>query len=700
VNSFGLASAVAAQRPQLDILYVALFGAVVVGMSVTATRRLAGVRVRATRSRLESISALANDAIVVIDEAGAVVSWNAAAARMFGYEPVEVLGGTIWHMMPAGRDEDYAELFKKTMRDEITLPSTPVQIEVARRGGSTFPAELSVSVFAEGRRRFALVIFRDVSERKRTEAELRASMELNEGVLNAATEYSIIATDQNGVITVFNRGAERMLGYSAADVVGHKTAVLPHDAAELSARALELGLATGPDIVFGSAHEGAVEQRKWTYVRNDGSRLPVFVTVNRLVATDGSPRGYISIAHDLSAERRAKRRVAVANEAFRKAFESAPVAVILTRRDMSCLHANPAFCALTGFDASVLRTMSMVDLMVTDDESERAWRLDEFENLVQGRIPVHHGEIRVLRADGTNFWAAVHTSLIFDENQEPLIFITHLEDATQRLHAEAISRDLLVRKEEALDRLEELDRVKSDLVSVVSHELRTPVTSIVGYLELLTDSEFGALTSEQTDAVSIVQRNALRLEQLVADLMTASRLESGELEVELSEVIDVAHLVRQTTAAMLPLIARRRQRVQIEVEQTAGSVLGDERQLEAVLSNLLTNASKFTPENGEITVSTITTDNEVTVSVTDTGIGIEADELTKVFGRFYRGDRDEVSNVPGTGLGLSIVKGIVKQHKGRVWLESQVGAGTKVTVALPRLVQEPLVAAARGGAST
>ncbi len=454
-------------------------------------------------------------------------------------------------------------------------------------------------------------------------------------------------------------------------------------------------MAGSDDVLFAAARNGEAETQEWTYVRKDGTRLPVVVTVSAMRADDDALRGYICIAHDLSAQRLAERRLALSNEAFRKAFDSAPVAVVLTKTDMTCAHANPAFCAMTGFDMRTLRTMSMLDLMVTADDDERESRVNEYEPLVEGHASAHHTECRVRRADGSSLWAMVHTSLVTDEDGEPVLWVSHLEDVTERKAFEAASRESYARKAEALERLAEIDRTKSEFVSMVSHELRTPVTSILGYLELLADGDFGELGPRQRDALLVVQQGASRLEYLIADLMTLRQFESGTPLPRFEDKVDISQLVQRVTTTLVPVIARRHHSLALEIEDDAGVVCGNERQLEHVVSNLLTNALKFTPEGGQIVVRARKQEGEVVISVRDTGVGIPTEDLSKVFTRFYRGGSEEVAKVPGTGLGLSIVKGIVKHHGGHVSLESQVGAGTTVSVTLPRLELESVSAAPR-----
>jgi signal transduction histidine kinase len=265
--------------------------------------------------------------------------------------------------------------------------------------------------------------------------------------------------------------------------------------------------------------------------------------------------------------------------------------------------------------------------------------------------------------------------------------VTHVEDVTAKREAEAAAQEAFDRNAEALAHLEDLNRAKTQFVSMVSHELRTPTTSVLGYTELIADGELGPITPEQRHALDAIQRNSLRLEQLLADLMEAARLELPQFSSH-QDHVDISEVVRHAATTMLPIVARRSQSMEIDVNPEAGIVLGDERRLEHVVSNLLTNAVKFTPDGGSIVVRAAREGSEAVITVQDSGIGIPEEEHAKVFERFYRSERKESAKVPGTGLGLSIVKSIAKNHGGDVTLASAVGEGTTISIRLPRLELE------------
>lgn len=234
----------------------------------------------------------------------------------------------------------------------------------------------------------------------------------------------------------------------------------------------------------------------------------------------------------------------------------------------------------------------------------------------------------------------------------------------------------------ANERLRELDKLRSAFVSIVSHELRTPMTAIRGYVDNMLDGLTGPLTDKQSHYLNRVKFNADRLTHMIAELLDLSRIEAGRVEVHWSSV-NLTELVEE----VVDDLRRPASEKGIAIEtRSVGSTLvvrADRDKLGQILTNLVGNASKFTPRGGRITVETSLVEPEqVQISVTDTGCGIPPDELPKVFERFFRGGAVP-PEARGAGLGLSIVKSLVELHRGRVSVESRVGEGTTFFVTLP-----------------
>ncbi len=236
---------------------------------------------------------------------------------------------------------------------------------------------------------------------------------------------------------------------------------------------------------------------------------------------------------------------------------------------------------------------------------------------------------------------------------------------------------------DAVQLLRELDQAKSDFISTVSHELRTPLTSIAGYLELLRDGEGGELPADAAGMLSVVERNAVRLRNLIEDLLTQSRIDAGRLRLDVTTV-DLAAVLGTVEEAMRPLATANGLQLQI-IAPPGLKVEADPSQLEQVFTNLIGNACKFTAAGGRVDVELAPDEDEgVAILVSDTGMGIPEEEFSKLFTRFFRASNATAAALPGTGLGLAIVREIVHRHGGSVDFESEVGAGSTFTVWLPQ----------------
>jgi two-component system, OmpR family, phosphate regulon sensor histidine kinase PhoR len=230
--------------------------------------------------------------------------------------------------------------------------------------------------------------------------------------------------------------------------------------------------------------------------------------------------------------------------------------------------------------------------------------------------------------------------------------------------------------------LKRADRVRRDFVANASHELRTPLTAVRGYAETLRD---GALEDPATARrfVEMIHKHTLRLQRLVNDLLSLSRSESPEHAVE-RVPIDVGRVVHDAVRSMETQASSRSMRLEVDVARDLPVALGSEAALDEILMNLVDNALKYTPEGGRVCVRAVATDGRVVVEVSDTGPGIPAEDLDRIFERFYRVDKGRSREVGGTGLGLSIVKHLAQRMGATVGVESVVGKGSVFRVSLPQ----------------
>jgi two-component system phosphate regulon sensor histidine kinase PhoR len=259
--------------------------------------------------------------------------------------------------------------------------------------------------------------------------------------------------------------------------------------------------------------------------------------------------------------------------------------------------------------------------------------------------------------------------------------ITICEGLSHDLVSSLIQVQSFEQQRQSVKRLEELDRAKDAFISTVSHELRTPLTSIVGYVEMLVEGGLGPVEDGVSAGLKIIERNATRLQVLVDDLLALSAYDAAQVHLDLQPT-DLAEVVDDCVEALRPGIEAKLLRVTV----APGPVLAlvDRTQVERVVLNLLSNALKFSHEAGAVHVALREEDDEVVMEFHDRGIGIPEAEQDRLFSRFYRSSLSTSGEIQGTGLGLALVKSVVDRHGGSVRLHSIEGAGTSVTVRLPR----------------
>ena len=374
-------------------------------------------------------------------------------------------------------------------------------------------------------------------------------------------------------------------------------------------------------------------------------------------------------------------RLSKSEEKFSRAFNESPGALIISRvGDGKILEFNETLLKLSGYKREEVKDHTVMEMGFWNHPEERAEVMRQF--LIEGRIAEHefefhakNGEVRICRFSGEHL-----------EIGGARCILVSLLDITQRHEDEKTIQELLMRVEYDNKELRRLDKLKNEFISIVAHDLRTPLTSIIGYLRLLSDPRFGNLDVQQTEFVGLAYKNSRRLNNLVANFLDLSVMEQGELKLKTRE-IKLNEVVLEAIKALMNLAEVKHIRLIPDLPDTGPLLMADPDKMEQVYINLLGNAVKFTPQDGSITVGARRETREghpgVLGWVKDTGPGVPATEVDKVFEKFYQIDNDENKMAVGTGLGLTICRRIVEAHGGRIWVESVEGQGANFMFFIP-----------------
>ncbi len=581
------------------------------------------------------------------------------------------------------------------------------ELTYIRKDGSRFPAVVSVTALRDAQDAIIgyLLIGTDNTARKHAEDALLKAGALQSAIFNSAN-FSSIATDAKGVIQIFNVGAERMLGYTAAEVMNQITPADISDPQEVIARAKALSVELGTTITPGfealvfKASRGIEDIYELTYIRKDGSRFPAVVSVTALRDAQDSIIGYLLIGTDNTArkqveEERMKLDQRLRDQHFytRSLIESNIDALMTTDPRGIITDVNKQMEGLTGATRDELIGAPFKNYFTDPSRAEAAI----VQVLNEGKVTNY--ELTARARDGTLTVVSYNASTFHDRDRilqgvfAAARDMTELKLFEQRLQQKNVE-------------LEEASRMKSEFLANMSHELRTPLNAIIGFSEVLVDGLVGEMTDQQRGFLTDIFSSGKHLLSLINDILDLSKIEAGKMTLDL-EPVQVSSLFANSLSIIREKAAARHINLAMDAPEELGSIRSDARKVKQIVYNLLSNAVKFTSERGEVTLraervpraevgrlsessmgrSFPLADSEFTeflkITVTDSGMGISPDGLELLYKPFSQIDSGLARKFEGTGLGLAMVKLLADLHAGAVAVESEVGKGSRFTVWLP-----------------
>ncbi len=637
----------------------------------------------------------ANFSSIATDAKGVIQIFNVGAERMLGYAAADVMN----KITPADISDPQELITRaKELSAELETTITPgfealvfkasrgiediYELTYIRKDGSRFPAVVSVTALRDDQNAILgyLLIGTDNTARKQAEEALLKAGALQSAIFNSAN-FSSIATDARGVIQIFNVGAERMLGYAAADVMNKITPADISDPQEVIARArtlsseLEATITPGFEALVFKASRGIEDIYELTYIRKDGSRFPAIVSVTALRDPQDAIIGYLLIGTDNTARKQIEAEQEQLSQRLRdqqfytrSLFESNIDPLITTDPRGIITDVNKQMEALTGCTRDELIGAPFKHYF-TDPE-----RADMSVKLVLSEKKITNYELTARARDGRETVVSYNATTFYDRDRKLQGVFAAARDVTERNRLDKALQEKNVELENARSLAEEANLAKSDFLSSMSHELRSPLNAILGFAQLM-ESDSPQPTETQKESIAQILGAGWHLLTLIDEILDLAKVESGQVPLS-PEPVSLAEVLLECRD-MLEMQAQQRDITLIFPHFPIPSfVRADRTRVKQVLINLLSNAIKYNSQHGTVEVKcSESRPGHIRVSIKDSGAGLSPEQLAQLFQAFNRLGQ-EAGGVEGTGIGLVVAKRLIELMGGTIGVESTIGTGS------------------------
>ncbi|MFA6467606.1 MAG: PAS domain S-box protein [Bacteroidota bacterium] len=637
----------------------------------------------------------ANFSSIATDDKGVIQIFNVGAERMLGYTEAEVVN----KITPADIS-DPRELIARAEALSMELgtriaPGFEAMVFKASRGiedmyeltyirkdGSRLPAAVSITALRDNSEAIIgyLLIGTDNSARKNAEEALLKAGALQNAIFNSEN-FSSIATDAQGVIQIFNVGAERMLGYTAAEVMNKITPADISDPQEVIVRAkalsaeLSASITPGFEALVFKASRGIEDIYELTYIRKDGSRFPAVVSVTALRSVNGSIIGYLLIGTDNTArkqveEERKKLDQRLRDQQFytRSLIESNIDAIMTTDPLGIITDANKQMETLTGCTRDELIGAPFKNYFTDPDRAEASI------NQVLSEKKVTNYELTARARDGKETVVSFNATTFYDRERKLQGVFAAARDITERKMLDQVLQENNIELESARRVADKANLAKSEFLSGMSHELRSPLNAILGFAQLM-ETAAPPPTPLQKDSITQILQAGWHLLKLINEVLDLASVEAGKTSFS-PEPVSLAEVISECEAMFVPEGQKRNIKMMFPQFYVPLFVRADRMRLKQVLINLLSNAIKYNREHGTVEIKcTASTPDHILISVKDAGMGLSEEQLMNLFQPFNRLGQENCTE-EGTGIGLVMTKRLVELMEGTIGVKSIVGVGS------------------------
>lgn len=587
--------------------------------------------------------------VVIIDEKGIIRHINPSAQKLFGYDKSELLNNNVSLLMPEPYSSEHDTYLKRYLDTGIKhVIGIGREVTGKRKNGELLILLLELSEVEINGKKYFISSIRDISVRKQIESE-------NEK-LSRIVQYSgnaIISTDLSGNILSWNKGAEKIYGYSAEEIIGKSNNILSSSGNIL--------------LCSNNGERGDAELCESSEAeckKKDGSKITVSMNCSYIFDTRGKPVAISIIGRDISAEKKIKSALEKSNERFKNFFYLNPQPCAISTFEGKIAYANQALSDKIGYPIDELIGRYSGEIAAWENIEDRNQMLQELQQ--QGYVLNKKFDFKT---KSETMIPCLYSAQIIEMNGEKHI-LSILQDISKQVKYE----QELVKEKQAADMA---NAAKSQFLANMSHEIRTPMNSIIGTADLLYET---ISDMEQRHYLEMLLKSGEQLLNLINDILDLSKIEAGNMELENTE-FSLSDIVEKAEDIMAMKVHAKGLELFYNIHSDVPDrLIGDGNRLTQVLINLIGNSLKFT-EKGEIGVEVKRNGNsgdkaQLLFIVKDTGIGIPPDKLGHIFDSFAQVDASVTRKYGGTGLGLTISKKIVELMGGDIWVESELGVGS------------------------